>query len=65
MREKSAEGDRYSPLILMKQPFMRIERHRKFSPGLVRQRLIYSELKLIETQILLAIITQIKDNILD
>ena len=31
MREKSAEGDRYSPLILMKQPFMRIERHRKFS----------------------------------
>ncbi len=27
MRENSAQGDRDHPLILMKQPFMRIDRH--------------------------------------
>ncbi|MDJ0589884.1 MAG: hypothetical protein QNJ72_07795 [Pleurocapsa sp. MO_226.B13] len=63
MRANLAQGDRFSPLILMKGCFMRIDRHRKFSPGLVSQGLIYSELKLIETRILWGITTQIKYNI--
>ena len=54
MSANLVEGDRFSPLILMKQPFMRIDRQRKFSPGLVSQRLIYSELKLLKTQIVWA-----------
>ena len=65
MSANLVEGDRFSPLILMKQRFMRIDRQRKFSPGLVSQGLIYSELKLIETRILWGITTQIKCNIFD
>ena len=65
MRANLVKRDRDHPLILMKQPFMRIDRHGKFSPGLVSQRLIYSELKLIKTRILWAITTQIKCNIFD
>ena len=65
MSANLAQGDHFSPLILMKQPFMRIDRQRKFSPGLVIQGLIYSELKLIETRIRWAITTQIKGNIFD
>ncbi len=65
MSANLAQGDRFSPLILMKDCFMRMDRCRKLISGVVSQNQNYSKLKLIETRILSVIVTQIKDNISD